>query len=144
MPIHLTRSEVVESLPKQERWNVVTRSENIAQRHRCFKSNIKLKFQCQCKRSWSTMKGRCEVKLWRSPERKNISVVIYQQKCQKCQKWAEPQPYNKELDSIIKQKIDKWQNPSQTKGSRVRMTGTPKKSHDSSRCEACLLGKCTA
>jgi hypothetical protein len=145
MPIYLHREEIIDSIPKGTgRWNVVTNEASIAKRHRNYKSNIKLKFECKCKRKWTTMKGRCEVKLWRSPQRNNISIIVYQQKCQRCQRWAEPFPYDKELDSIIKQKIDKWMNPSLEKGQRVRMVGTSKRNHDSARCEACKLGKCSA
>jgi hypothetical protein len=146
MPIYLTPTEVKDCIPAQTgRWNVITNDTNVAKHARCFKSTIKLKFECDCHRKWTTMKGKCEVKLWKSPLRNNICVVIYQQKCQKCQRWAEPLPYAKEFDSIIKQKIEKWQNPVQKKGGpRFRMTGEMKKSHDSARCEACQLRKCSA
>jgi len=144
MPIFLPREDVKDCIPPQTgRWNVVTCRENVAKKHQIYNASVKLKFECQCKRRWTTMKGRCEIKLWKSPQRNNISVCLYLQQCQRCQKWVDPTPYTKELDSVIKQKIEKWFHPSHVKGQRYRSTGKPTRNHDSQRCEACKLGKCT-
>eukprot|EP01112_Ceratiomyxa_fruticulosa_P003217 TRINITY_DN1358_c0_g2_i2.p1 TRINITY_DN1358_c0_g2~~TRINITY_DN1358_c0_g2_i2.p1 ORF type:complete len:155 (-),score=21.62 TRINITY_DN1358_c0_g2_i2:872-1336(-) len=104
--------------------------------------DLKLKFKCDCKHSWSTMKGLSSFKLWKDGGDKNIFCELFTQQCKRCDEFCQPEVYNDQFDSIVDSVTYAYDHPGKKKGIRKK-AGNPRKSHDSKRCEACYSGKCS-
>ncbi|OAA71489.1 hypothetical protein ISF_02040 [Cordyceps fumosorosea ARSEF 2679] len=97
------------------------------------------KFRCgnkKCPNKWGSKRIAITIRLYRNNK---YTVVVYHQRCQKCDALAKP-----ELDESYEERVSRWLKI--WSGINVPWEYHPKKRtapHQKSRCEGCKAGHCT-
>jgi len=113
---------------------------------------IRYRFTCgDCGRWWFTVKGSAEFKIEKRYTKDGsrffylMQVVMYRQECKKCDVWGEPTIEDDRFEDIIDQVIDRYLHPTgRPATSNNPIADKGRGDHDSSRCEACMKGCCSA
>lgn len=102
---------------------------------------VKVKFECSCGHTWTSMEGCLRSFIWRVGDNAHICLMLYQEECQFCQGAPSKDKttlYAKEFATLIKKVIYDYEHPTLMNPFRVQPTpGKPKSPHQSTYCEAC-------
>jgi len=143
MPRTLSKEEVKDLLP-DARWlysNSALKIGRVWERTR----RLKVKCECDCGRSWTSMRGILRVVINQHHGTYYFFGEMFSQRCQHCDGWTEPDYYDDEFEDVINYLIDKYLHPEPKVPFKIREQpssselGVP---HDVNRCEACSLGFC--
>jgi len=111
------------------------------------------KLMQKCRGKWSSNNCVSVWNYWFDTEHDKGRVELlkeYQQKCKKCENWAYPHFDLEGTEIAVRKLVTRIKSvfygeaPSGDQSSRHSKAVTRKKPHDSSRCEACRKGACTA
>ena len=111
-----------------------------------FKSNIKLKFKCKCKK-WSSAKGCLEFLFARKGKNNgykittNIFIVfLYYQDCNRCNKQGKINFYRETISNCLNELFIKLLKEKVKDVSFDDRESNMKADHDKFRCELCKMG----